>query len=665
MVEITVTLFTYFFIILFAVTMVAILIAFLARPEKGANLLDIREVDGVPVLWENGMPYFTWMKNTDHEQLDLSSVWKFRLDPDDIGREERWFEVEFDDSDWYDHPVPGTWNIQKPEWLDYVGVGWYRRKFTVPASMTGKFNRIVLDGVAFVGHAYLNGKFIGSHSGGYTQWSLDITDSLFYDKENTLAVRIDTGRDYYMLPPLTGPGYCLNWWFYGGIKRIVKIDSGPCVTFCKLLVNTDHKGKIEGSVIVYNRKQKSVEADVGIRLLDLSGGLIKEIVASHKQIDRKDLGAVKFEDIIKDIKLWSPDTPDNRYILEVNVATIEGAETQSIEIGFRHFEFKGTSAYLNGEKIFLRGMNRHEDDSRFGPIQTAELIEQDMELFRNLHVNFMRPGHYPNDISWILACNREGIMVVHENPLYQLGHSFHSVCSTMRKEVCKEATRQLIEMIERDRNHPSVVMWSVGNENVPFIPSIRKILKKLCAVSRRFDPVRPITLATMHIPYGVIPRLDFSAALGDVLFINEYCGWYSDKPEDVGPYLDSIHKKWPDKPVVVSEFGAGSVKGREHGELIDVGMGSKRDFSENYQKNFYKIQLEQILKRPFVIGTMPWVFADFRDDKRPNNPIPNMNLKGLVTYDREPKKAYHVFAETYAQLEKQIIINGVRSSNLT
>lgn len=643
---------SYLLLTFFFSVFIAVFVVFMARPDKGADLLDIREVDGISVMWQNGMPTFTWMMHTDHGQLDLAGIWKFSVDPDDNGREQEWFQSGFDDSTWYDHPVPGTWNIEKPEWLDYVGVGWYRKRFTVPESMAGNFNRLTLDGVAFKGQVFLNGSLVGEHSGGYTQWSLDITDTALSGAENTLAIRIDTRRDYSTLPPLTGPGFSLNWWPYGGIKRGIRISSGPHVTLCKLVANTDHKGKLQGSVVLYNRGENGAEVDVDVRLLTLSGSLMDRVLASQQSIAGGGLGAVKFERFVNGVRPWSPDTPENRYLLQVSIEASGGQEKQSMEIGFRRFEFKGTSAYLNGERLFLRGMNRHEDDRKYGPVQRREVMDRDVTLLRELHVNFLRPGHYPNDPAWLLACNREGVLIVHENPVYQLGHSLQSVCATLRKRLGKEAARQLIEMIERDRNHPSVVMWSVGNENVPFVPTIRRILSGLCALARRFDPDRPVTLATMHIPYGVIPRLDFCAALGDVLFINEYCGWYSNRAEDVGSYLDAIHRKWPDKPLVVSEFGAGSVKGRMSGDLVEVGMGARRDFTEEYQGRFYQVQLQQIMERPFVAGTMPWVFADFRDDKRPNNPIPNMNLKGLVTYDREPKKAYYVLQEAYLRIKE-------------
>ncbi|MCD6571535.1 MAG: hypothetical protein J7L53_12610 [Deltaproteobacteria bacterium] len=131
---------------LFAVLLIVlvVIVFFSTTNEQVEDGLDIRDVEGIPVLWEHGMPYFTRFLTTDHLRLDLSGVWKFRLDPEDCGVEERWFDPDFDDTDWFDHPIPGSWNVQRPEWMDYVGSGWYRIRFIAPQSFSSRFNRLVL-----------------------------------------------------------------------------------------------------------------------------------------------------------------------------------------------------------------------------------------------------------------------------------------------------------------------------------------------------------------------------------------------------------------------------------------------------------------------------------------------------------------------------------------
>ncbi len=638
----------------FLTALLIVLVIFLVTADQeGQEGIDIRDVEGIPVLWEHGMPYFTRFLVTDHLKLDLCGMWKFKPDPEDCGVEKRWFDPDVDDTKWSDHLVPGCWNVQRPEWLDYVGAGWYRTRFAVPKSFSSRFNRLVLDGVSFSGYVYLNGKFMGSHSGGFSQWCLDITDSLKYNGENTLVIRVDTRRHYDTLPPLIQEKRPFGWWPYGGITRGIKIESSPWTTVCKLAVDTDHKGWIQGAGVLYRRKNEGTTANIHVRLTDLSGNEIGELLNSKIYIAGGKIKAFGFENKLDGVKPWSPVHPENRYRLEVSMATPDGSECQSLEIGFRKFEFRGLAAYFNDRPFFIRGVNRHEDDPKTGQVQSDARIRKDIALLHGMHANFVRTSHNPNDPRWLDACDREGILLVEEIPLYQVGWGVKSVRAAEKSQLHYEAARQLIEMIERDRNHPSIVMWSLGDECFTFFPSIRRLYKRLYNMSKRFDSRRPVSFAIFIVPFRISPTLDISAGIADVTFVNEYYGWYFGEPEQVGALLDAVHRKWPDKPIVVSEFGAGSLKDSSGGKLYPVGYGTQRDFAEAYQAHLYEVQLECILKKPFVIGTIPWVFADFRDDKRPNNPIPNMNLKGLLTYDRKKKKAYSVIAAAYARIEQK------------
>ncbi|MBN1635583.1 MAG: hypothetical protein JW920_03680 [Deltaproteobacteria bacterium] len=636
-------------LVLFLIVVVLIII-FAPRKHAHDAGLDIRYADDVPVLWQNNMPCFTRFQGTDHTLISLDGIWKFQLDPGDQGIREQWFQQDLDERDWVDHPVPGCWNTQRPEWLDYVGAGWYRRKFVVPASLAGSFNRLVLDGVSFQGDVYLNGTPLGSHSGGFTQWCLDAGGSLKYGVENTLAIRVDNRRDYETLPPLITKERPFGWWPYGGLNRSLYLESSPRITLCKLALETDHKGRIAGDAVVYNNRQKPDTAGVEVKLFDRAGNQISRLFSSPISIDSSQMQAFRFEDSVPGVQPWSPTHPGNRYSLEVSITTAEGSETQSLEIGFRKFEFKGPELYFNGKPFFMRGVNRHEDDPATGLFQSDGRIREDMDLLHDLHVNFVRTSHNPNDVRWLDACDREGMLLVEEIPLYQVGWGMKSVRAAEKNRLFFEAARELIEMIERDRNHPSIAMWSIGDECFSFFPSIKRLYKRLYSVSKTFDPRTPVTFAIFSIPFGVSPALEISAGIADAIFVNEYFGWYFAEPEQVGALLDSMHKKWPDKPLVVSEFGAGSLKGSKGGKLYPVGYGTQRDFAEAYQAHFYQVQLDQILKRSFVVGTIPWVFADFRDDKRFNNPEPDMNLKGLLTYERQEKQAYDVISDAYSKI---------------
>lgn len=622
--------------------------------ELNMNQLDIIEVSGVPVLVENGMPYFTRFVASDHQRLDLAGAWKFMPDPGDKGETEGWHKAGFDDSGWHDHPVPGCWNVQKKEWLHYVGAAWYRTQFLAPASMEGNFNRLVFDGVDYVGEVWLNGEFMGMHSGGHVQWCLDVTDKIDFEGVNVLAVKVDNRRGYDTLPPFVREGRPFGMWPYGGITRSAVIESGPHTTLCKLAVSTDHEGRIKAQGVIYNHGPWPASARVTVSLKELDGKRVALLAIFNRDLDGVDLAALDMESQIEGVDVWSPAHPENRYLLEVEVATGAGWEIQAVEIGFRSFEFRGTEARLNGEKTFLRGINRHEDDPDQGKVQTKEGIEQDIALIRELHADFVRTAHYPDDPRWLDACDRAGIMIETEIPLYQVGWGLKSLRAAEKQELYRNAARQLIEMIERDRNHPSVVIWGIGDECFTLFPSIERLYRALYDVAKRFDPERPVTFAIFVIPYGVTPALEISAEVADVIFVNQYLGWYFREPGEVDGLLDRMHEKWPDKPIMISEMGGGAVKGLEPGgRLYPVGYGNSRDFSEDFQLDIYRTQLPILKSKPYVVGIMPWVFADFRDDKRSSNPVPDMNLKGLVTYDRQKKQAFGLVSDFFAGVEKE------------
>jgi len=208
-------------------------------------------------------------------------------------------------------------------------------------------------------------------------------------------------------------------------------------------------------------------------------------------------------------------------------------------------------------------------------------------------------------------------------------------------ELVENALRTLAEMIERDRNHPSVIIWSIGNENLTlFFKTARKTYQELYQLAKKLDPSRAVTFALLTSPY-LSPAFERSADLADIISVNEYYGWYFGKISGAGRFFDRLHKKYPDKPVVVSEFGAGAVLGWRDPK-------AEKKFSEDYQARLLRETWEQILEREWIVGGMPWVFADFRcgwfGDE---HPVPGMNLKGIVDYERRKKLSYQSLQEFY------------------
>jgi len=652
----------------------------LGKEQSAPAEYEIREADGIPYLFMNGIPYFTRFQETDHPVLDLSGTWKFKADPENRGLAEQWFAPELNEADWKDHPIPGSWQAVFPELREYIGAGWYCRSFTVPASFAGKFNRLVLDGAGFHTRVFLNGEEIGRHAGNYSRWSLDVSKNLNYGEPNSLVLRIDNLLGYSDVPPRLWQGSRLGWWEYAGIGRLVQIESAPLPTLCKLAVSAeprpDGSGRIRIEGLVYNAAGRPVQAELSTRLTDPERNPMVLFPAETLMLPAKGVAGFKLEGSLPEAKPWSPDAPSSRYRLSLLVSGPEGSERQALEIGFKKFEARGTALYLNGKPYYIRGINRHEDDPATGLFQSDARMEEDIALLKDLRVNHMRMAHYPNDPRWLDRMDREGFTICEEIPLYQTAMGFTKfgeafflgareeeepppgverrspfglIHQQADEKLIQNAIQQELETIERDRNHPSIVMWSVGNENMTlgFFPSSRKMHQRVIEAVRRFDPDRLVTFAVITSVGHLSPRFEGVADLADVISINEYYGWYYGEMEQLGPYLDHMHQKWPQKPILLSEFGADAVPGKH----APAGAEPEK-FTEEYQVKMLEHVWSEIRKRDFMVGGMPWVFADFRvgwfGDMHPTY---HMNEKGVLTYRREKKLGYKALKSVYEDIE--------------
>lgn len=339
--------------------------------------------------------------------------------------------------------------------------------------------------------------------------------------------------------------------------------------------------------------------------------------------------------------VWSREAPAHRYTATATV----GSASASDEFGFRTVAVADGDILLNGERIFLHGISRHEDHPTLGPVQTPELMQADLALLRELGVDHIRPGHYTAHPGWVRRLGAAGITVTEEIPVYQL-----DPFQLADKDLLENARRQLIEMIERDRNEPAIILWSMGNEVWQFFPQGGTFFRSLAQTLHEYDDTRLTTYAALTIPYfmGVLP--DSITPSVDVVSANEYYGWYYPFAFLTGSMLDAYQRRFPDKPFVVSEFGADALGGQRLGRPPFEELANAHSYSEDFQAWLLQTQFDQILARDYVDGTMPWVFADFRMQwvafTKPH-PVPETNLKGLLTGERDKKLAFDTVARIY------------------
>jgi beta-glucuronidase len=508
--------------------------------------------------------------------------------------------------------VPGDWNTQRESLLLYEGSIWYKTTFDY--ELPARSRLFVYFGAAnYRARVYLNGTKLGEHEGGFTPFNFEITE-VVRPRENFLVVQVDNTRKRGGVPTLN-----TDWWNYGGLTRRVLLVAVP-----ETYIRSYHVQLAPGS---RDRLAGWISLDgphSGGRTVRLSipaAGIEHSVVATD--------GRATF-DIPADLELWSPDRPTRyRVVLETEDDQIEDL------IGFRSVEARGTEILLNGKPIFLRGISLHEEAPlRAGRAHSPEDARQLIGWARELGANFVRLAHYPHNAFMIEEAERQGLLVWAEIPVYWTIEWSNPATLAL-------AQQQLGEMIERDRNRAAVLLWSVGNET-PRTSERLDFMRRLVEQARLLDPTRLVT-AALERRYLDERTLLIDDPLGgylDVLGCNEYIGWYDGLPAKAAAV------KWQSafaKPLIMSELGGGALAGFH-------GSAGQR-WTEEYQEELYRQQIEMLREIPLLAGLSPWILVDFRSPRRPLPGIQDFwNRKGLLSETGRPKKAYFVLRSFYESL---------------
>jgi beta-galactosidase/beta-glucuronidase len=546
--------------------------------------------------------------------MELSGAWQARLDP-----------IE----NWVPFKVPGCFNYLSPEALRYQGKAWYRTSFTIPRrwSVDGPLYLRFL-GVALRAQIWVNDVRVGEHVFPHTAFEVDITRAAVRDRPNALVVMADNALLDRAIPDTK----CVGWWNYGGIHREVYLERRPRLFLEDPIVVTKPSGgrwRLDLTVRVRNHGEATAGA-VAVRLLDEQGRSVWQ-----RRIDRRfapGLSETEIGSEVPGVQPWSPESPD-LYVLRLETSSgVTATDRKDVRIGFRHIEVRGTEIHLNGRRILVKGISRHEMYPGVGFAVPAEQTRRDLEDIKSLGCNFLRTTHYTPHPRVLDHCDELGLLAWVEIPAWQ------SRAETLASDEVwnRYGEPQLREMVEQYRTHPSVVVWSVGNEFPSDKPEVVPYVARGCRFVRGLDPTRLVTFASDRHDRDVsFEHVDFMA-------INEYFGWYERSMFEVGAMLDRLHARWPRLPILVSEFGAGSVIGRRNPNPTD----SMQDYSEDYHLKMMRVHMDQIhapQRRSFVAGSVIWLYNDFPLDRiyATQPPIPNgVNNKGLVTESRVRKSVY-------------------------
>ena len=551
---------------------------------------------------------------------------------------------------WQRIDLPHTWN--RFDVMDgepgYRRAGsWYRKKIFIPSRIKNKRFLLYFEDANTHCRVWVNGQKIGSHIGGYVGFRLDISKALVPNRENEITVYVSNAYDPDLIPSQKS-----DFFIYGGITRDVWLEIVPLTYMRRLLVSTPQ--------VSAERARTRVKMDVRSTMKQTVDGLAQLKTKDGRLVLKKNFKlnlqmGNNSADInlpeLKQPRLWSPDHP-NLYVLHVSLFKNGKLLDRTRQIfGYRWFEFKKHGPFfLNGQRLLLRGTHRHEEKAAYGAAMPNALHRADMEAIKKMGANFVRLAHYPQDPQVYRACDSLGILVWDELPWCRGG---------MGGIKWKKNTERLLkEQILQNYNHPSIIIWSLGNELnwLPDFPggnnddSLKAMLRILNRKAHQLDPGRLTAVRKYRGAVGIV----------DVFSPSIWAGWYSGVYQNFEKALQTAREKYP--RFFLAEYGGASHFGR-HDEQVVNGRGiiqtggwqekavqttvkniaRTSDWNENYIVDLFDWHLHVSEQLPWLSGSAQWIFRDFGTPLRPENPIPYVNEKGLTDRAGHPKDGYYVF----------------------
>ncbi|MFP4282097.1 MAG: glycoside hydrolase family 2 protein [Opitutales bacterium] len=504
--------------------------------------------------------------------------------------------------------IPGAWGVQVPELTWYEGGLWMKRSFEVEKAADKRYF-LYFGAVNYEAQVWLNGRKLGTHLGGFTPFNLEATE-LLEDGENFVVVLANNARRPEGIPTVS-----TDWWNHGGITRSVQLLELPSTFIQDYTLQLSQDGqRLEGAIRLNG---KSLAQDVMISIPEAQ-------FSWHGTTDSQ--GRASFSIDAPHLERWSPQSP-KLYDVAIEV----DSDKMKDQVGFRTIEVKGTEILLNGKKLFLRGISVHEENPLHGTrLHSPQEARMMLSWVQELNGNFARLAHYPHNEHMVREADRLGILLWKEVPVYW-------TIDWDNEDTLDNAKNQLTEMIVRDRNRASVIIWSVANET-PVGEARNAFLGELLQTARSLDHSRLVS-AAMEVDYSAgYPSInDPFGAYTDIVSFNQYFGWYSGDADD---FSDLNWVVEYDKPVIVSEWGGGALYGHR---------GDKETiWTEDFQAHLYRETIAGLFNIPHLAGTTPWILADFRSPRRALSNIQDMwNRKGIIAEGGHKKLAFHVLQEFY------------------
>ena len=546
---------------------------------------------------------------------------------------------------WVAINLPHSWNSQdatdnNPGYRR--SASWYKKDLLIPNIDSNKVYQLYFEGSNITTKVYVNGKEAGGHIGGYIGFTIDITEFI-NNGNNEVLVRVDNSYNIDIIPSQKS-----DFFIYGGITRDVWLQSMAKDHIDNIKISTPKVSEKSASLVVIasvKSTKKPIEFSYSAQLINPKG----KVVTTKKGTISSSTTTIAFNDI-KNPELWDVNTPN---LYTVSVSLLEnGKVTDRVndKVGFRWFEFKDNGPFfLNGKRVLIRGTHRHEEHAGVGAAMSNDQHRKDMESIKEMGANFVRLAHYPQDPEIYKACDELGLLVWDELPWCRGG---------LGTEVWQNNTKNMLgEIINQNYNHPSIIIWSLGNE-MYWLPDFQGgdntekmnyFLKELNDIAHKLDPSRKTA----------IRKFEDGAKIVDVFSPSIWSGWYSGSYKSYKTAIDKYKLDY--KHFIHAEYGGDSQVGRHSEkpingegifpegweEAIVQGKGGNiaqiGDWSESYIVDLFDWHLNVSENDPTFVGNIQWAFKDFGTPLRPEDDIPYMNQKGLVDRNGNPKDAYYVF----------------------
>ena len=583
--------------------------------------------------------------NESRQVKDLDGLWRFKVDENDEGFEQRWYARPLQ-GEVHRMPVPASYNDVTPnaKIRQHVGKVWYERDFTLPHFWSDARIVVRVGAACHHGTVWVNGEKVAYHKGGYLPFEADITEVIARGGPNRMTIAVDNMLDWTTLPPgelrrFDDPNYPKGHkvlrqfhdnFNYAGLHRSVRLLALPHDHIADISVSTEVNGA-DGAVS-YQLELIGTHSCIRVRLLDEDGKAVGEE-------QKNSVGKWQVEKA----RLWEPGQP-YLYTLLVQSMAENGdlVDTYRLPVGIRSIEVTDKQFLINGKPFYFKGFGKHEDAELRGKGFDEVTNARDFSLLKWIGANSFRTAHNPVAEEVLNLADREGVVIIAESPATGMIFSFNEDEPIFTDERISDKTlehhlQMMREMIARDKNHPCVVMWTVANEPSTQEPNAEKYFKQVFDLTRELDSTRPVSFAA---------AIDVDRcrvmSMADVVCVNRYYAWYEDCGQlDLVDFqaereLRRIHEV-AKKPVLMTEFGAEAIPGLHHEPPVM--------FSEEFQHELLKRYHRAFDKLDFLVGEHMWTFSDFMT---PQGVLRvHGNRKGAFDRDRQPKMVAHLLRKRW------------------